>query len=72
MKQLLPVLLLLLCSAGCNELVTVPIKTAGDLGTATISAAGKVTAETVKTTGTLAGKVIENPDGAAAATTLIP
>lgn len=59
--------------SGCaHEWFTVPIKTAGSVSCAAISASGKVAAETVKAAGKVASSSIENPDGAAAASAMIP
>lgn len=67
---------LFICAAvlltGCTKLITVPIETAGKISCAALSASGKVAAETVKAAGSVACSAIENPDGAAAATAMIP
>jgi hypothetical protein len=58
---------------GCShKLITVPVETAGKISCAALCASGKVAAETVKAAGSVACCAIENPDGAAAATAMIP
>ena len=56
----------------CHKLVTVPVETTGKIACSAIGATGKVAAETVKATGHVAGCAINNPEGAAAAATLVP
>ncbi len=69
-------ILLVLCFpvlfSGCTKLVTVPVETVGKISCAAISAGGSVAAETVKAAGNVACSAIENPDGAAAATAMLP